>query len=162
MASVALTAFSRQMLETAVTNGGGATYEQLREFRRKAPADLAIKAFVHAGLLEKKGAGYVITAAGLVASVTGSYESKWANNAPSTEECIALMVDALAPKIATARALIGTPFVKLLTDSASTRHKKMAFPSGCCAACKKTAPLAELTAGEQWVCKTCRVPDPAG
>jgi hypothetical protein len=163
MASVALTAFARQMLETAVTNGGGATYEQLRDFRRKTPTDQAIKAFTHAGLLVKRGKGYVITAAGLVASATGSYESKWANDAPTAEECTELLAAALAPKIATARALIGVSFVKLLTDAATARHKEMAFPCGRCAACNKTASLAELETGDAWLCKSCSaLPGAAG
>lgn len=157
MASVPLTAFARLMLEIAVTNGGGATYEQLRDLRRKGPTDQAIKAFLHAGLLEKRGSGYVITAAGLVASSAGAYESKWANSVPTTEECTELLAAALAPKIATARALIGKEFVKRVTDTATTRHKEMPFPSGRCAACKKITKLSELTAVEMWACLSCRL-----
>jgi hypothetical protein len=162
MASVALTAFARLMLETAVTNGGGATYEQLRDFRRKTPTDQTVKTFVTYGLLEKRGAGYVITAAGLLASTTGFYETKWGSSPPEPDEFVAALCDAIAPKIATARMIVGKEFVKQLTDKATARHKAHPYPSGVCEECHKIVMLSDLTVATEWKCKVCRAPDPAG
>lgn len=156
MPSVLLSAFARQMLDVAVANGGAATLEQMRDHRRKTPAEVALKTFVAYNMLERKGGGYVITPAGLLASVTGFYETKWGNTAPTPADCGREIADAMAPKMALGKRLIGLGFTKVLVDTVSAAHPAH-FPEGRCSRCK-TPSLADDAFAAHWSCEKCRAP----
>lgn len=157
MSSVFLTSFQRQMLDIAVSNGGAATFEQMRDARRKTNAEAAAKLFVDYNMLQKKGAGYVVTPAGLLACATGYYDTKWANAAPAASECSDAIADALVPKMATSKSMLGPDFAKSLVAKVAAQSKAAPYPSGRCARCKQLTEVPALTDGDsEWKCAACR------
>lgn len=156
MASVMLTALARQMLAVVVENGGAASFDQMRDHRRKAPAELALKTFLGYAIIEKKGDGYVITPAGALAHVTGFYETKWANAAPPADRCMVEICEALAPVMQIAKLLTGPDFNKQIIGLLSRRGKEWPFLTGTCPTCKSPTAATVLGGEAVWACSACR------
>jgi hypothetical protein len=156
MASVMLTALARQMLAVVVENGGAASFDQMRDHRRKSSAELVLRVFTDYGLVEKKGDGYVVTPAGVLAHLTGFYESKWANAAPAVDKCATAISEALAPLMQVTRVLIGPDFNKQVVGLLSKKGKDWPLLTGTCPSCKAPTPAAILGGEAVWKCSTCR------